>query len=263
MKYKKMLFVIVALAIFSGLTILAQMQNNAVPLTLTVKSDKQSYELGEIVPISFELKNTSANDVTINDVFGVGSGSVTVYISRDGKNYPEYNSDWGQVDFAPASTVIKPGQSLSSSATILWHRKPNALQGESARVIKEVSEKTLLTDYAFPEAGTYYVKAVYNQNLQSAPLDITIEEPDGEDLDIWNRIKGRGDIAYFIQKGYVPIASYKSEEKSRFESNVRAIIERYPNSLLSKQLKTSFLKYQEVEIKRQELLQKSQRKQSN
>jgi len=256
MKYKYIFLIVLGISIFSGATMLVTMQSNSSPLKLIVKSNKETYKLGEIVHLSFELKNISSKDAFIGEVFGVGGGSLTVHVSKDSKNFPEYSPGWGIVDFSPQATLIKPNKSIATSASVLWHLKPNALDGESNEVINEVGKKKLLTTYAFPEPGNYFVKAIFRNNLESEPIQITIEKPQGEDLEVWNKIKDDGNFAYFIQINDFLIPSYKTEEREKFKQKVEKIINTYPNSFYAQSLRQSLEKFNANQAKRQEFLQK-------
>jgi len=229
-------------------------------VSLKISSDRTNYKLGEVVKLSIELKNESENNLVIHDVFGVGDGSVRVFISSDGKTYPEYSPGWGQMDFASTNTIIKPNESIVSSADVLWHSKPNAIKGESDAVVKEVAKKTLLTDYAFPEAGIYFIKATYtyNESLESEPIQITMTEPVGEDLEVWNKIKNRGEFAFFIQNDYFQI-DYKPEERAKFQKEIENILIDHPTSLYAESLRQSLEKFRASEAKRQDFLRNLQK----
>jgi hypothetical protein len=240
---------------FLGISNYAKMQTNVGNLKMTVKSDKNEYKLGEVVQLNFELKNEGEKNISVYDVFGVGDGSIKVFISSDGKTFPEYNPGWGQLDVSPAETVIKPFESRFSSASVLWHDKPNALKGESQSVIDEVAKRTLLSDFAFPTSGSYFIKVFYG-NIESKPIKITFTEPQGEDLEVWDKIKNNGNMAFFIQMNYFPISANKTEEQAKLQSEVEAIICQHPNSFYTASLRQSLNKFRENEAKRKAMIEK-------
>lgn len=267
MKYKYAFLGFLGLLCFLALTSLGYMQNgSAGKLKLAVNSSKTAYKLGEVVSLSFELKNESKEDISIKDIFGVGTGYLSVYISQDsGKTFQKYEHGWGLADIANALTVLKPDESVKSSATILQHYKPNGLAGESREVINTVSKTTIMTDYAFPKEGTYYIKAKYLASVkgkknaiqtESEPIQITIEEPTAEDLEVWNKIKDNGDIAYFLQEGDFKIPTYKYKEREKLRQVVEQILIDHPNSSYVQPLKQSLEKFQTTEEKTKENLER-------
>ena len=264
MKYRAVLITLIGVLIFSGVVMLARTQLETMPLELSVTSDKTKYKLGEVVQLNFELKNMTERNVTINEAFGTGAGSLTVHISKDGRNFPEYNPGWGFADYAPMATVIKPNESIRSSASVFWHRKPNALQGQNSEMLNDVSQKTLITNLAFPKPGKYFIKAVFKsgvdniyRTLESAPIEVTVEEPDTvEDVEVWNAIKDDEDLTFFMQFGHTQIPSFKTEEQARFLAKVENLIKKHPNSFYGENLRQSLAKFNAAEKKRKAMLEK-------
>jgi len=60
--------------------------------------------------------------------------------------------------------------------------------------------------------------------VDSEPIAITVEEPIGEDLEVWNRIKNDGKFAFFIQ--------------------VEDILQKYPRSIYAAPLRRSLEKFE-------------------
>ena len=216
---------------------------------LYVRSDKTSYKLGEIVKLSLELKNEGEDDAVIRQVFTVSDGSLKILVSNDGKTFPEYNPGWGSIDFANGSKVLKPNESLGTNASILWHNKPNALAGQSKEFISKIAEKTVLTDYAFPSPGTYFIKAVFDENLESKAIRIDVTEPVGDDSEVWNEIKTNENLGFFLQMGHFP-GSVKPDVQKLLISKVEKILSDYPDSLYSDALRQSLIRFRELETKR-------------
>lgn len=259
MRYRNLLLIVFSVFISLDLATTAKMQNAAGPLSLTIGSPKNQYRPGEVVSLTFRLQNQTAKDIVINDLFATGDGSLKLYVSRDGKNYPEYNPGWGEIDFTslPARSIASH-QSLISSSNILWHSKPNALKGQSQDVINDVAKKTLLTDYAFPESGTYLVKAVYDATVESEPIKITIVQPQGEDLKVWSLISDRGDIAYFLYNGYPQIPDHAPDERAKFIQEIEGMIKDHPESFYAKSLQASLDHYLASEANRREFMKNLQ-----
>ena len=100
---------------------------------------------------------------------------------------------------------------------------------------------------------------VVKSELESDPITLLIQEPVGEDLEVWNRIKNSGEIAYFIQEGDIAIPGYKKEEREKLRLEIEQIINDYPDSFYAESLRQSMAKFQANEAKRQESLQKIQK----
>ena len=174
-------------------------------IKLTLVSDEEEYHLGEAVGLTFILKNAGADELTIQDSFGIATGTLNVFISRNGKDYSQYqHSGWGLLDIVNVKTVIGSGKEIQTKARVLW-------TGAGSN-----------SGFAFSEPGTYYLKASYNAVFQgqersvlfeSEPLKVAIREPKDEDLLVWNRIKQNGDLAYFIQESDVRIGSQSCERQ--------------------------------------------------
>lgn len=173
--------------------------------------------------------------------------------SRNGSDFIDSDHPrWGIVDIY-AKTVLNPNESSKASGAILWQWLKQDVPG-----------------FKFSNPGIYYIKARYSilvegENdrivLESEPIKIKIEEPVGENLEVWNKIKDNGNFAYFIQEGDILIPSYKTKERKKFQQEIEQIINQYPNSFYAESLQQSLEKYQAAEAKRQESLQKIKQKQ--
>lgn len=244
MKRKHAFLVFLGLSCFLGLIIFGSVQSNSKnSLKLDIESSKESYNLGEVLALTFELKNQSGEEITVTDVFGIGGGLLSVHISQDGKNFQEYfHPGWGLVEYVDPRSVLKPDETVKTSATVLWTWKGD--------------EKS---EYAFPAAGNYFIKARYNAIIkgqttsipvESEPLKITVNEPAGDDLKVWNKIKDDARFAYFIQHNDLPIQSYKIEERNKFQAKIEQLINQYPNSFYTESLRQSLDKFKLGEEKR-------------
>lgn len=124
-------------------------------------------------------------------------------------------------------------------------------------------EKQILTNFAFPASGTYWVKAVLTmapsvhgqQKVESAPIKIVINELDGADLAVWKRIKDRADFASFLPRGSF-LASEEKVEASLLDE-VREIVRTYPHSKISMKMQTRLEKFQTMEQKRNKILDRA------
>jgi hypothetical protein len=225
------------------------------PFALKVSSEKQAYILGETVRLNFEL--TNEGDQPVNLVYrpDVSTGYLHLWIASDGQEFKEYNNtSWGREE--TGGPTLQPGQSFISQAEVLWNSKPQ---------IPRKAKSKILTDYAFPQAGIYLIKAVVSlpvksdsdklTKIESEPIQITINEPVGDDLEVWNLIKDKGDIAYFLQQGGTP--TFQDEKAEKLLKEVERISQKYPNSVLANKLRSTLEKFRIDEEKRKEWLEKA------
>lgn len=232
-------------------------------IAFTVKSDKNNISLGEVVNLEFEFFNQGETAVQIPNG-GVMAGNIEVFIAKKGESYRKYfRSDWGRIDGEVDLITLAPNQNRkidNTNATILWNGKPNYshLNPDAAKRADKQDNK-ILTDYAFPDAGIYLVKAASclidelkgcSISIESEPIEIRVNEPVGEDLEVWNQIKGNRGIAMLMQKGLFDTG--KEVEKQKLTTQVEQIIERYPNSIYSSYLKPNLEKSRARETKRDE-----------
>lgn len=221
---------------------------SASDLILKLDSPKNIYKLGETIDFLFELENKTNETITLLDVFGTGTGFLHVKASQNGNEFIGCDDpSWGIMDVG-SRIEIKPNESVKARSNVLWTWKAQDIAG-----------------FRFDRAGVYYIKANYtahiegkssNINIESLPIQITIEEPVGDDLKVWNIIKENGEFAYFIQKGAVHIPSYKSEERAKFLIEVERIINDYPNTFYAESLRQSLEKFKAAEIRSQEMMKK-------
>ena len=221
-------------------------------LTVEVQQLKSSYMLGEIVSLNIEIKNQSESDIYL---FGtdVESGYLQILISQDGNTFKKYsNSTWGNKN--KRGKVIKPLEIIKSTATVLSNAVPGT-SGLSDSAVLRFKDKQIMTVYAFQEIGDYYLKVFLgipsedgNREFESKPIKITITEPIGEDFQVWNLIKDRGDFAYFIQNE--DLVDFKSPEKqAKFQQDIEEILNTYPNSFYASSLRQSLDKFKANEAR--------------
>jgi len=231
-------------------------------LTLKVSSDKQTYVLGEAVKLNFEVLNETDKAIALPYSPDVSTGYLNVWIASSNQEFKQYsNTSWGRKEYS--GPTLQPEQSFKSQATILWNNKPETshLNPDAA---KRAAEGRIMADYAFPTAGVYLIKAVLwfpeiKLKVESKPIQIVVNEPVGDELEVWNKIKDNGKIAYFIQKGDFPTA--KDEERGKLLKEVEQIVQIYPNSFLVSQINQSLEKFRVNEERRKKFMEKLKRPQ--
>ena len=222
-------------------------------LKLILEASKETYKLGEKLDFSFALSNIGEKDFQLWDVFSTGPGHLNLQCSTNGKDFSGCSDpSWGTSDFIVCEpTRIKPGETISTSTSILWNWKSQDIP-----------------TYRFLKSGTYYVKAVYivsfqgkdgrieKYELRSEPIKIDIEEPPGEDLEVWNKIKDDGNFAYLTQWNEIRIPSYKTQERAKFIQKVKEIINAHPHSFYARSLHANLEKFNVAEEKRKTMIEK-------
>ncbi|HLA94867.1 MAG TPA: hypothetical protein VK612_04040 [Pyrinomonadaceae bacterium] len=251
-RFKKLILVFgfSGTAIFLSIGSIAHMQKTPdTGLVLGLRSVKDTYKLGEPISISIDLKNESEKKVRILDGFNFAESKFQLQVSRDGQEYRGSNDPgWGTIDTINSRVDIEPGQSVSINGNILWR----------------MSAKNQ-PEFIFREPGNLFFRVLYDykidgtkdeMRLVSDPIEITIVEPQGEDLEVWNKIKDDGNFAYLIQRDEILIPSYKKEERSKFKQKVEEIIRTHPSNSYAESLNQSLTKLNAAEEKRKAMIEK-------
>lgn len=232
--------------------------------TLTGKVNKETYILGEPIKIGFEFTNEAETPILIPSG-GVEVGSLKIFITNKESEYKRYvGAGWGRKLGFPIT--LEPRKSHKyQEFVILWSNKPD-VSGLSEYAAKRVLEGKITTDYAFPKLGVYFIKGLsyVGENatpIESEPIQIVINEPVGDDLKVWEQIKGNREIALLMQTG--EFDTNKEEEKTQLISKVEQILEQYPNSIYSSYLRPNLEKFKTNEARRKEMLEKAKTKPGN
>jgi hypothetical protein len=223
-------------------------------LTLKVSTDKQTYMLGEAVELNFELINEGNEPVKLPYRPDVSTGYLSVWIASDGHEFSLYNNtSWGRME--SGGMILQPNESFKSQATVLWNSKPQ---------IPRSGKGKILTDYAFTQSGVYLIKSIVNipnktltdslTKIESKPIQIVVNEPIGDDLKVWNKIKDNGEVAYFLQHGSFLTSNNEKIKTSMMISE--EIAAKYQNSLHGKRIQEKMVEYRQKEAEFQEFKRK-------
>jgi len=259
MKNKKIIYIVmsvfIALLLCVSWTIvgLTQTKTESADVSFKGKANKETFVLGEPITVEFEFINVGENPVVVGSG-GVEVGGLKIFIANKNGEYKRYfASGWGRKQ--GQKITLEPSQSLKyKGATILWNGKPNVshLNEDAA---KRILAGEITTEYALPEPGVYFIKGLsyIGENatpIESEPIKIVVNQPVGDDLEVWNQIKGNKEIAYLMQKGGFDTG--KEAEKERLTNQVEQIIVQYPNSIYSSYFKPNLEKYKADEIRRKD-----------
>lgn len=231
-------------------------------LLLKVDLPKQNYDKGEVISLGIEVVNSSSKDVSLNGT-DVESGYVKIFISDSSLNFKQYVP--GGPRTKTKKIVLAAKSTVRSEAGILWNFVPET-ENLSDLAVKTYSDSQLMTDYAFPNAGIYFVKAVLiipsvtMTRIESQPVQIIINEPIGNDLKVWDKIMVKGEIGYFIQYNEFR-GKIKPEEREKYLNEMEQFVAENPSSPLANQLSKSLETFQLREEKRKGFMDKLKKQQ--
>jgi hypothetical protein len=176
-------------------------------LNLQVKPDKESYLPGEVITLNFKVLNNSVEPVLLPKSVDVQTGQLQIFIADENGQYNQYiGPRWGLADVISKKAVkLAPGESFETSATVL-HNQTIEIAHLSEIAAAEIAKGRIKTEYALPKPGMYFIKAILSDDkltnkIESEPISVIIEEPQGVDLEVWNKIKDDGNFALFMQTG--------------------------------------------------------------
>lgn len=228
-----------------------RVSQNADGLVLGVESDRTDYLPGATVPLRFRIINKSNTPTSIYKGSTVWDGNLKVFIAKENSGFREYfGPAWGVKDAHYKEPItLAPGQLYETDATVLWNQKLETSQ-LSKMYAKKVEKERLNTDYAFAEPGIHYVKATLlnpltNNTAESAPLQITVLEPEGADLEVWNKIKEDGNYGLFIQTGGL-IEHPKAPKTVKLANDLETLLSQHPTSRYGHGIRSSLTKRQEL-----------------
>lgn len=220
-------------------------------LKIGVQPDKISYLPGELVRLDISITNTSNSVISFPNEATVWDGNVKVFIAYKDAPFKEYvGPAWGIRDTVAREPLkLSPGQAFQTDATILWNQKRDTSHLSPAYK-QEMAAERLDRAYAFTEPGTYSIKVVLHKTfaarqVESDPVSITVEEPQGDDQEIWNKIKNDSDYALFIQSG--GLMEHPTGLKTlKVVDDLQKLLSRHPNSRYANRIRKSLSKQKET-----------------
>jgi hypothetical protein len=233
--------------VFSGYRLMQSVEG----LTLKVQVDKENYLPGEIISLHFSIKNESPAPLSLYRESTVWDGNLKVFIAHGTGPFREYvGPGWGTRDKLPGEPLkLNPSQSFETEATVLWNQKIETSHLNELYA-KKLAKQRINTDYALAEPGTYYVKAILHNpktgtDIESRPLLLTVEEPQGTDLNIWKTLKQNGEYALFIQTGGL-LEHPKDPKTVKMARELKDLASQNPGSHYTKSIRSSLSKHKET-----------------
>lgn len=243
--------------LFSPSTSPGQVKNTAEPLhdqlTLQVRSEKSSYIPGEPIILKFTVLNKADAPIVLHGGADVWRGQLKVFIARPGEGFKKYlGPQWGIKDVAGGSVTIAPQGLYEAEATILYNHRMETSHLSELYAAQANSEH-VGTEYAVTKPGRYRIKAILhvdelNAQIESTPIRVSVDEPKGADLRVWNEIKDDATYGYFIQTGDIK-AHPNSSKAKRVLEKLESLVTTYPGSQYSAYIRSSLDKFKSTVTK--------------
>lgn len=227
-------------------------------LILKVVSDKREYILGEAINLQTEIKDKNNKTITLRTIPTVEDGYMHVWVASTDRIFKEYLGEgWG---LSEGNKMLEKSNSFKSQTKILH----NVITPKYS-----FSESRIETIYAIPETGVYFIKAtatIFSEEfrsdgnkitIESEPIQIVVNEPSGEDAEVWKLVKNSGDFALFMHEGQ--FLAKGIEEREKLINEVERIAAKYPTSILANQMKRHIEEFRQLE----EVIKENMRKRQN
>jgi hypothetical protein len=202
---------------------------------LMVRADKPQYALGESVELSIEITNTSARDLAIPAEANVWTGYLEVLIAAADGSFLKYaGPGFGLRDSTAGSRILQRGQSANTTATVLFNHGVEVGHLSASARAAALQGRLPNTGFAFLAGGAYQMKARlysldFSEYIESQPIGIVVNEPQGTDRQVWNVLSRDPDFAYFLQAGG-PKGHPSSQKSVALVSTLDALLDAYPTS---------------------------------
>lgn len=251
--YAMVLVSLVTLALAVGASkVFASFNQSSNPLRLDVVADKESYLLGEPINLKFKILNQSERQISLYPGSTVWDGYIDVFLAYQGEDFKRYRGpEWGLRDvYYKENLLLNPGETFESDATMLCNpvlqtSHLNEVAAQRART----RENLVQGNYVLSRPGFYFVKAILldpktREVVESTPIRIVAEMPQGDDLEVWNKIKSRRDYAYFIQTG--SLGGSTEEATKKVVEQLERIVRLHPTSKYAEQMRKSLNEHRAV-----------------
>lgn len=222
-------------------------------LIMEIVSDRSFFLPGDPVEIRLKLKQPD-QIVSSHSLCGF----MKIYVAFGTRDFEEIISSGRlQIDECEVTLPSKGNIPVQLGRRLLWNYVPQTghLNTDAAN---DFMKGKVTTHYVFQEPGTYKLKGVLYfidekmiPPIESNEVLITVRQPEGEDLSVWEIIKGRSDIGYFLQTGDM-LARGKKIERNDFQAEIEKILKSYPNSHYATNIREGLRALQTRESKRED-----------
>lgn len=227
--------------------------------TLEIKAEQNAYALGEKVFLDIKLNNNSG----VLSLNKKRCGFLKLYIARKDQKYKTITGNTGlQINSCDVVLPLKLNKTVEKKKALLWNSVPETkhLNDEAKATILESS---IVSHFVFNNPGVYFIKTrlhVPDENnmplIESAPIQINIIEPTSADRAIFNQIKNRSDIVYFLHSGqFLGEKDLLKKDKKMIEE-IEQLTKQSPNSAISTKLVQKIRNYKKTTTKQENNLKK-------
>ncbi len=188
------------------------------PLQAHLESQQSEWVLGVPVKFTASIRNVSSTPVltySLDDSSPL-TEDISFFISEGGSPFHGFRGpQWyagDLMDMGQGMITLKPGEKEQASFSLLWNG-PFYTEGRAPT-----------GDFAFPHAGTYFVKARVSSkfgDLVSNVVRVVIQQPQRDDAAIWAALKADKGLAQYY--AYPDGAAGPGEK-------LQQLLNKYPNS---------------------------------
>jgi hypothetical protein len=218
---------------------------------LEVRSAASAYVPGELVNLAISVTNLSAGVLSVPAGVDVWEGQVEVLIAFEDGPFRQYQGPgWGLRDTVPrAAIALQPGKTVRTSATVLYSHGMER-KHLNKRLADEIAAQHLEDGYALARPGRHRIKALlhdegFTETIESQAIEITVDEPQGPDRDVWRALERDAEYGYFMQAG-----SVKGHPDSARSRQIVAVLEKifsdFPASRYAEPLGIALSKHHET-----------------
>ena len=255
MKVRTCLMIAVIIALASGLLAARSVhyaEHSSNPLRFDVDTDKEQYLVGEEVHLNFKVVNQSDRQVSLYPGSTVWDGYIDVFVAYQGEDFRRYRGPmWGVRDaIYKEPLILKPGEAFESEAVMLCNPVLETSHLNDAAAKRAQKRENLVQgNYVLTKPGYYFVKAILldpksDNIIESSPVRSFADRPQGDDLDVWNKIKDRRDYAFFIQTGSV--GNVGDQHSKKVANDLQEIVTLHPTNKYADKIRKSLNEYREV-----------------
>jgi len=244
---------VLTLAVLSTLGNVAQAAEIAPPketaqkLSVEVHPSSKDYVLGELVKLRIRITNRSEQAIALSQEPSVDAGDIRVLVAA-GDGFRKYvGPQWGIRDVVGATAIeLAPREYVETQATLLYHHRIET-KHLSTSYAQQITRDYIDSDYAFTTPGTYRIKVVFSGgeslgSVESEPVSISVREPKGSALKVWNALKRDARLGYFLQAGG-PNGDPRSPKSRELAETLNALATTYPEIPQAGDIRLSLSKY--------------------
>jgi hypothetical protein len=217
-------------------------------VVLDVHADRQAYVLGDPVELTMRMMNTSARAVPMPADASVASGHLEVWIARGNGSFQKYlGPGWGLRDLAGANKMLERGRPWTATATILFNHGVAVDHLSAAAAAAAADGRMPQTGFAFAAAGGYRMKVRmysldFDEYIESAPMMISMSEPQGVDREVWRALNQDPELAYFMH-AQGPNGHPASAKTQAMVSTLEGLVAAFPSSRYAHRMSASLAAY--------------------